>query len=422
MARSEDLKQFIAANTPMFDDPSGASREAFQATAAILALGRDKDANLSRFAEYLGWSVPEVAALAADAEAWRSTAPPMLRTLVAAGLDQQVEAYALFMVHVTRIACLQFAPGDLAAAQAASAIAATITRFTPISNTKLEPVADQTQEQPPEAEELDRAEQVGQALDDLEKLVGLEAAKKQINEQVQLIRIAGMREDAGLKNPTVSRHLVFVGNPGTGKTTVARIVGRIYAALGVVPDGHLVETDASGMIAGYIGQTAIKTSEQIQKAIGGILFIDEAYGLTRNEFGLEAVDTLVKAMEDHRGDLVVIVAGYPANMQEFLESNPGLESRFPITIEFGDYSIDQLIEILGRIAGENDYVLAAPADPRLRNTIESMMGEEGFGNARAMRNLFEAGVRRHAWRLRDTAEVSVEQMKELTTEDLLGSD
>lgn len=409
MARAEDLKQFIATATPMFDDPDGAAREAFQAAAAIVSSGRDKPGNTARFAQYLGWSEQEVAALAEDALPWRSSPPPILRALVAAGLEQQVEAYALFLVHVTRIACMQFAPGDAGSADAASAIAATITRFAPVSNTRLEPTAPEN-----------HREEVGQALDDLERLVGLDAAKKQINEQVQLIRIAQMRSDAGLRNPTVSSHLVFVGNPGTGKTTVARIVGRIYAALGVVPDGHLIETDASGMIAGYVGQTAIKTSEQIQKAIGGVLFVDEAYGLVRNDFGIEAVDTLVKAMEDHRADLVVIVAGYPENMQTFLESNPGLESRFPVTITFADYSVDQLVEILCRIAGDNDYVLAEPDDPRLRQSIESMMGEEGFGNARAMRNLFEAAVRRHAWRLKDAADVSVEQMKTLTGEDLLG--
>ena len=422
VARSEDLKQFIATTTPMFDDPPAASKEAFQAVAAILAAGRDKDANIARFAGYLGWTDAEVAALATEAASWGLTPPPMLRSLVAAGLEQQVEAYALFLVHVTRIACLQFAPGDPAAAASASAIAATVTRYAPISNTRLEPAAEQPEqpEQPEKPSSAQSVEEVGKALDDLEKLVGLEAVKRQINEQVQLIRIAQMRTEAGLKNPTVSRHLVFVGNPGTGKTTVARIVGRIYAALGVVPDGHLVETDASGLIAGYVGQTAIKTAEQISRAVGGILFIDEAYGLSRNDFGLEAVDTLVKAMEDHRADLVVIVAGYPQNMQTFLESNPGLESRFPITIEFDDYSIDQLIEILARIAGENDYVLAEPGDPRLRTAIESMMGEEGFGNARAMRNLFEAAVRRHAWRLKDTTDVSVDQMTTLTVDDVLG--
>jgi replication-associated recombination protein RarA len=332
----------------------------------------------------------------------------MLRRLVAADLPEQVAAYAQFLVQVTRLACVQFAPGDSQAAGTASAIAATITRYAPVSNTQLEP-------QPQPQEDV---EDLGGALDDLERLVGLEAAKREINEQVQLIRITQMRAAAGLKNPTVGRHLVFVGNPGTGKTTVARIVGRIYRALKVVPDGHLVETDASGLVAGYVGQTAIKTAEQITAALGGILFIDEAYGLTRNDFGLEAIDTLVKGMEDHRDELVVIVAGYTTEMGEFLSANPGLQSRFPTTITFDDYSADELLEILRRIATDHDYVV--PADDRLATAIGARMGQTAFGNAREMRNMFEAAVRRQAWRLRDVSEATVEQMKTLTVEDLLG--
>ena len=180
-----------------------------------------------------------------------------------------------------------------------------------------------------------------------------------------------------------------------------------------------METDASGLIAGYVGQTAIKTSEQITQALGGILFIDEAYGLTRNQFGLEAIDTLVKAMEDNRDSLVVIVAGYTEEMHEFLDSNPGLESRFPTTITFADYSPEELLAILTRIASQNDYQVAEPDDPALVDWVRQASQKEGFGNAREMRNLFEAAVRQHAWRLRDTAEVSVEQMKTLTTADLL---
>jgi len=396
-----DLKGYISATTPMFDDPEQASKEAFGAAAAIL------DGNVD-FAEYLRWSLAEVATLAAQAEGWRATAPPMLRRLAAAGLPEQVAAYAQFLVHVTRLACLQFAPGDADAERRASAIAASITRFAPVSNSRLEP-------DPAPAE---RVEDLGTALDDLERLVGLEAAKREINQQVQLIRITQMRRAAGLKNPTVSRHLVFVGSPGTGKTTVARIVGRIYKALEVVPDGHLVETDASGLVAGYVGQTAIKTAEQISKGLGGVLFIDEAYGLTRNAFGLEAIDTLVKGMEDHRDELVVIVAGYTDEMVDFLDSNPGLQSRFPTTITFEDYAAEELVEILRRIAGDNDYEISA--DPSLTDAVTHMMSAEAFGNARDMRNLFEAAVRRQAWRLKDVSDVSVTQLRSLTVEDLLG--
>ena len=259
---------------------------------------------------------------------------------------------------------------------------------------------------------------MGEALDDLERLVGLEDAKREINQQVQLIRIAQMREKAGLRNPTVSRHLVFVGNPGTGKTTVARIVGRIYSALGVVADGHLVEVDASGLVAGYVGQTAIKTQEQITSALGGILFIDEAYGLTRNDFGVEAIDTLVKGMEDHRDDLVLIVAGYPENMRTFISANPGLESRFPTTITFADYTAQELLRILVRMCEDSDYVLVAGIEDQARSLFADLATRPDFGNARTVRNVFEAAVREHAWRLRDVADVSVEQMRTLTLDDL----
>jgi len=416
---SQDLKRFVAQGAPMFDDPEAVSREAFQTTAAIVSLGRSRTANMTRLATYLGWSVSEVEALAQQGILFRTTAPPTLRALVAAGHTRQVEAYSLFMVQITRLACLLFAPGDTAAMQAASAVAATITRTAPVSNTRLEPAPLVTEASPAEPATGTEADEVGRALDDLERLVGLDDAKREINQQVQLIRIAQMRESAGLRNPTVSRHLVFVGNPGTGKTTVARIVGRVYRALGVVADGHLVETDASGLVAGYVGQTAIKTQEQIGRALGGILFIDEAYGLTRNEFGIEAIDTLVKAMEDHRHNLVVIVAGYPQNMQEFIEANPGLESRFPTTIVFADYTPDELLQILQRMCADGDYSLAGDADDRVRDAFADLARSPDFGNARTVRNLFEAAVREHAWRLRDVAEVSVEQMRTLTVADLL---
>lgn len=414
----QDLKQYVSQASSMFDDPKAVSREAFQCAAAIASMGQNREENLVRLAGYLGWSVPEVSKLASTGAVFRSSPPPELRALIAAQLTQQVEAYALFMVQVTRLACLQFAPGDATAMTAASAIAATITRAAPVSNAKLEPAPP---DEPAAVRPSDdpNTQTVGEALDDLEALVGLEQAKRQINQQVQLVRIAQMRERAGLKNPTVSRHLVFVGNPGTGKTTVARIVGRIYSALGVITDGHLVETDASGMVAGFVGQTAIKTQERITSALGGILFIDEAYGLTRNEFGLESVDTLVKGMEDHRDSLVVIVAGYPINMQEFLATNPGLESRFPTTIQFADYTPAELLQILRLMCGGSDYTLSADSEATLGELFTRLQQTPDFANARTVRNVFEAAVRQHAWRLREVAEVSVEQMRTLSAADVV---
>ena len=189
----------------------------------------------------------------------------------------------------------------------------------------------------------------------------------------------------------------------------------------MVADGHLVECDASGLIAGYVGQTAIKTQEQISKALGGILFIDEAYGLTRNQFGIEAVDTLVKGMEDNRDSLVVIAAGYTENMREFIESNPGLESRFPTTIRFADYTPEELVQILLRMSEEGDYALATEAAEPVRAAFAELSQAPDFGNARTVRNVFEAAVREHAWRLRDATEPTVEQMRTLTAEDVLAA-
>jgi hypothetical protein len=262
---------------------------------------------------------------------------------------------------------------------------------------------------PPTLEEL---------LAELDALVGLDAVKNEVRHQTQVLRIQGLRSAAGLRIPEMTRHMVFVGNPGTGKTTVARLVAGIYRAIGVLPQGHLVECDRSELVAGYLGQTAIKTSEVIARAIGGALFIDEAYALASDEFGGEAVDTLVKEMEDHRGELLVIVAGYPGPMRDFIGSNPGLESRFRVTLSFDDYTDDQLVEIFCRLVAASDFTPAADTVKRLRAILAATPRGEAFGNGRFVRTLFESAVVRQAWRLRDVTDPDVAQLRALCAGDL----
>src|SRR5690606_4746611 len=213
-------------------------------------------------------------------------------------------------------------------------------------------------------------------------------------------------------------------NPGTGKTTVARLVGGIYRALGVLSKGQLVEVDRSELVAGYLGQTAIKTAEVVETAIGGVLFIDEAYSLsgdhqgTPDQYGQEAIDTLVKEMEDHRDDLVLIVAGYPVPMAGFISRNPGLSSRFRTTIEFSDYSDEELVEIFCSMAEAADYDVTDRCRKRFEMILAMTPRGPSFGNARFARNQLEAAIGRHAWRLRDIDRPTVRQLRELEPEDL----
>ncbi len=259
---------------------------------------------------------------------------------------------------------------------------------------------------------------VEELLAELDELVGLTEVKAEIHRQAAVLRVEGLRQEAGLGTPTITRHLVFNGNPGTGKTTVARLVAGIYRALGLLSQGQLVEVDRSELVAGYLGQTAAKTSEVVESAAGGVLFIDEAYALAGDQYGREAVDTLVKEMEDRREDLVVIVAGYPVPMEIFIGQNPGLESRFRTTIDFVDYTDGELVDIFALMAAGADYDADAEVLDRLREILSGVDRDESFGNARFVRNLLEAAIGHHAWRLRDVASPTVEQLRVLEPSDL----
>ncbi|OUN23095.1 type VII secretion protein [Flavonifractor sp. An82] len=277
------------------------------------------------------------------------------------------------------------------------------------------PEEDKPEEPEPTLEEL---------MAQLDGLCGLEKVKSDVKSLVNLVKVRKLRQEHQLPVPPLSLHLVFMGNPGTGKTTVARLLAQLYKAIGVLSKGQLVEVDRSGLVAGFVGQTALKTGEVIQKALGGVLFIDEAYALAGqdnpNDFGKEAIETLLKGMEDHRADLVVIVAGYTELMGRFLHANPGLESRFNKYFYFEDYNGEQLLEIFCSMCEKNGYTLSdesrAYAEQYLKELYENR--DENFGNARDVRNLFERAVARQSDRVATLASPGKEELMALTVEDL----
>lgn len=257
---------------------------------------------------------------------------------------------------------------------------------------------------------------------ELNSLIGLERVKQDVDSLRNLIKVQAMRKQQGLPNTSVSYHCVFSGNPGTGKTTVARILAGIYKELGLLKKGHLVEVDRSKLVGEYVGQTAPKTNKVIDEALDGVLFIDEAYTLVggQNDYGSEAIATLLKRMEDDRDRLVVILAGYTDEIKEFIDSNPGLQSRFNRYIQFDDYTADELQEIFIRNLKKSGYTITGEAYVQLQITIRQATAkrDRNFGNARYVRNLFERIVQKQANRLSQIPQPTKDQLKLITIEDV----
>jgi SpoVK/Ycf46/Vps4 family AAA+-type ATPase len=271
--------------------------------------------------------------------------------------------------------------------------------------------------------EVNEKESLNEVLNELETLIGLDDVKQEVISLINYIKIQKEREKIGLKSSQVSYHCVFTGSPGTGKTTIARIVAKIYMHLGILKKGHLVETDRSGLVAEYLGQTAVKVNKTVDSALDGVLFIDEAYSLVgenKDDFGKEAVATLIKRMEDDRDKLILILAGYTQEMKTFIDTNPGFKSRFNRYIEFKDYSPDELEAIYKLQCSKLDYILTDDADKKLREIVATAFAtrDKFFGNGRFARNIFEKTLERQANRIASVPSLTKEILTTITVEDI----
>lgn len=275
--------------------------------------------------------------------------------------------------------------------------------------------------------EKNSGESIEDILSELDSLIGLANVKKLVREIQAYIHIQKRRKDEQLAADSLVLHMIFKGNPGTGKTTVARLLAKIFQRMGVLEKGHLIEIERADLVGEYIGHTAVKVREQIRQSIGGIMFIDEAYSLARGgekDFGKEAIDAIVKGMEDYKDNLVLILAGYKDEMELFLRSNPGLKSRFPIHIDFPDYTLEELLRIAERIVEKRDYQLSLSAKAKLAKIISYKRNEDGLnsGNARLVRNIIERAIRKQAVRLEAGGNYSRENLLMLSSKDITEED
>jgi len=310
----------------------------------------------------------------------------------------------------SKLSCLAQMERSLSRSPSTLAVGAVLPRQTDAGNAGTNtPVIRKEASGEPLQKTVVRSRPLEEILTELDGLIGLNAVKQDVRQLANYVKVLQIRQAKGLRVSDMSYHMVFYGKPGTGKTTVARLIGEIYKALGVISKGHLIEADRAKLVAAYVGQTAIKTTEVVNTALGGVLFIDEAYTLAPadshgNDYGQEAIDTLLKLMEDHRNDFVVIVAGYPDEMGRFVASNPGLQSRFNKYLSFEDYTPEELVSIFNHFCKQNDYRLTDPATEKIKAFFQSAYDcrDKMFGNARLARNIFERSIENQSTRILTT--------------------